>query len=190
MKRRTFVASTLALVSTGAALPWRQVRALAAGTDTPVTRSDGKQAVVPGSDIADLRGSLRGELLLPGANGYDQARKVWNGSFDRHPALIARCAGSADVVQAVKFAAAHSLLVAVRGGGHSLSGQSVCDGGLVIDLSPMRSVHVDPSARTARLEPGVLLGEFDREAQSSTVSRADAERADQTLNLKCITSPS
>ncbi len=129
-------------------------------------RNDGKQAVVPGSDIADLRGSLRGELLIPGATGYDQARKVWNGSFDRHPALIARCAGAADVVQAVKFAAAHSLLVAVRGGGHSLSGQSVCDGGLVIDLSRMRSVQVDPTAHTARLEPGVLLGEFDREAQS------------------------
>jgi FAD/FMN-containing dehydrogenase len=91
---------------------------------------------------------------------------VWNGAFDRKPALIARCAGAADVTQAVNFARAHELLVAVRGGGHSLSGQSVCDGGLMIDLSPMKAIRVDPLAKTARVEPGVLLGQFDREAQA------------------------
>ena len=112
-----------------------------------------------------MKATLRGELLLPSQSGYDQARKVWNGAFDRRPALIARCVGAADVTQAVTFARAHNLLVAVRGGGHSLSGQSVCDGGLVIDLSPMKSVHIDPIAHVARIEPGVLLGDFDREAQ-------------------------
>src|SRR6185437_681462 len=91
---------------------------------------------------------------------------IWNGSFDRKPALIARCVSAADVVHAVNFARAHDLVLAVRGGGHSLSGQSVCEGGLMIDLARMRSVHIDPHARTARLEPGVLLGDFDRAAQS------------------------
>jgi FAD/FMN-containing dehydrogenase len=104
--------------------------------------------------MADLKASLRGELILPGQSGYDQARKAWNGSFDRRPSLIARCVAAADVTQAVTFARAHNLLVSVRGGGHSLSGQSVCDGGLVIDLSRMRSVRVDPIARIARVEPG------------------------------------
>ena len=140
-------------------------RVLAASSEIPIIRGDGKQATLTASDVADLKGSLRGELLLPSQSGYDQARKVWNGAFDRRPALIARCVGAADVTQAVTFARAHNLLVAVRGGGHSLSGQSVCDGGLMIDLSPMKSVHVDPVAHVARIEPGVLLGDFDREAQ-------------------------
>jgi FAD/FMN-containing dehydrogenase len=164
MKRRVFCTSALALASTGTA----SLRALAASsvsTEIPIIRGDGKQATLAASDVADLKGSLRGELLLPSQSGYDQARKVWNGAFDRRPALIARCVGAADVTQAVAFARAHNLLVAVRGGGHSLSGQSVCDGGLVIDLSPMKSVHVDPIAHVARIEPGVLLGDFDREAQ-------------------------
>ena len=161
MKRRAFCASALALASTGTS----SLRALAASSEIPITRGDGKQATLTAADVADLKGSLRGELLLPSQSGYDQARKVWNGAFDRRPALIARCVGAADVTQAVTFARAHNLLVAVRGGGHSLSGQSVCDGGLVIDLSPMKSVHVDPVAHVARIEPGVLLGDFDREAQ-------------------------
>ncbi len=125
----------------------------------------GKQVVLKNGDLEDLRGGLRGELLVPGQSGYETARKIWNGAFDKKPAVIARCAGAADVSRAVKFARAHDLLLAVRGGGHSLSGQSVCDGGLMIDLSPMKSVRVDPLARTARVEPGVLLGQFDREAQ-------------------------
>ena len=163
MKRRTFCASAVALAST-----FQLRRALAAASEPaeiPIIRSDGKQATLTASDVTDLKGSLRGELILPGQSGYDQARKLWNGAFDRRPALIVRCVGAADVTQAVTFARAHNLLVAVRGGGHSLSGQSVCDGGLVIDLSPMKSVHVDPTAHVARVEPGVLLGEFDREAQ-------------------------
>jgi FAD/FMN-containing dehydrogenase len=164
MKRRSFCASAFAFASAASLSSWRALAA-AIAAEIPVMRSDGKPATLTGSDVTDLRGSLRGELLLSGDEGYDRARKVWNGSFDRHPALIARCTGAADVIQAVKFARAHDLLVAVRGGGHSLSGQSVCDGGLVIDLSRMRSVHVDPTSRIARLEPGVLLGEFDREAQ-------------------------
>jgi hypothetical protein len=165
MKRRTFCASAIALASTGAVRMRGSLAASSVSAEIPVIRGDGKQATLTASDVADLKGNLRGELLVPGQSGYDQARKVWNGAIDRRPALIARCVGAADVTQAVKFARAHNLVVAVRGGGHSLSGQSVCDGGLMIDLAAMKSVHIDPVAHIARVEPGVLLGDFDREAQ-------------------------
>lgn len=165
MKRRTFCASALALASTSTTALRRVLAAGPTSSEIAVVRGDGKQATLTASDVADLRASLRGQLLVQGQSGYDQARKVWNGAFDRRPALIVRCVGASDVTRAVNFARAHSLLVAVRGGGHSLSGQSVCDGGLMIDLSPMRSVRVDPLALVARVEPGVLLGELDREAQ-------------------------
>jgi FAD/FMN-containing dehydrogenase len=108
---------------------------------------------------------LRGELVRPGDAGYDDHRRVWNGSIDRHPVLIARCAGVADVIAAVRFARTHGLLVAVRSGGHSFPGHSVCDGGLVIDLSPMKGIRIHPVTRTARAQAGVLLGEFDHESQ-------------------------
>jgi len=165
MKRRTFCASALALASTSSLNLRRALAASSAPSEIPVVRNDGKQATLTSADVTDLQRSLRGQLLLPDQAGYDQARKLWNGAFDRRPALIVRCVGAADVAQAVTFARAHSLLVAVRGGGHSLSGQSVCDGGLVVDLSAMKSVHIDPVAHVARVEPGVLLGDFDREAQ-------------------------
>src|SRR6185369_9856905 len=131
----------------------------------PAMGTAGKQVVLKPTDVEELRGSLRGQLLTPGQEGYDTARRIWNGAFDRKPALIARCANAADVSQAVKFARAHDLLVAVRGGGHSLSGQSLCDGGLMIDLSQMKTVRVDPQARRATVEAGTLLGQFDRATQ-------------------------
>jgi len=165
MKRRAFCASAVATLG-AAAQPIGRIFAAAVSTGTGVSAvtSDGRQIVLSRSDIDDFRASLRGQLLLPGATGYDDARKIWNGMFDRRPALIARCAGAADVVQSVNFARAHQLLVAVRGGGHGLSGQSVCDNGLMIDLAPMRSVRVDAARKSARVEPGVVLGELDREA--------------------------
>ncbi|HEX7309774.1 MAG TPA: FAD-binding oxidoreductase [Gaiellaceae bacterium] len=113
----------------------------------------------------ELGGSFRGELLLPTSPGYDTARRIWNGAIDRHPAGIARCTGVADVVAAVRFARERDLLVAVRSGGHGVGGQALCNGGLVIDLSPMKGIRVDPATRTARAEAGVLWGEFDRETQ-------------------------
>ena len=116
-------------------------------------------------DIAGLRDGFRGELLRPQDPGYEDARKVWNGSINRFPALIARCAGVADVIAAVKFAKDNGILLAVRGGGHSFPGLSVCDGGLVIDLSLMKGVRVDPEARMVRAQAGVLLGELDFETQ-------------------------
>jgi FAD/FMN-containing dehydrogenase len=165
MKRRSFCASAVSLV-TAAAVPWHRAFVANAAGELPALGLSGKQVVLQASDIDDLRAGLRGQLLIPGQEGYDAARKIWNGAFDRKPAMIARCAGAADVARAVQFARAHDLLVAVRGGGHSLSGQSVCEGGLMIDLSPMKSVRVDPLAKRARVEPGVLLGELDREAQA------------------------
>lgn len=163
MKRRTFVSSAM---SVGAMALLPAGRSLAATADIPAIGRTGKQLVLRGGDIDDLRGSLRGQILTASEEGYEQARRIWNGAFDRRPALIVRCAGAADVVQAVSFGRTQDLLIAVRGGGHSLSGQSVCDGGLMIDLSPMRGVRVDPVARIARVESGSLLGDLDRESQA------------------------
>ena len=96
---------------------------------------------------AELASAMRGSLLISGDEGYDQARAVWNGLIDRRPAGIARCAGAADVVAAVKWARKHDVLVSVRGGGHNVAGNAVCEQGLMIDLAPMRSVRVDPTRR-------------------------------------------
>ena len=114
----------------------------------------------------ELKAGLRGQLLSPGDEGYDRARKLWNGMFDRRPALIARCAGAADVIRAVSFARDNRLAVAVRGGGHSFPGHSVCDGGLVIDLSAMKAIRVDIRKRTAWAQAGVKWIEFDHETQA------------------------
>jgi len=116
--------------------------------------------------IASLRQCLRGELCLPGDPGYDEARVLWNAMIDRRPGMVMRCVGTADVIQAVNFAREHQLLLAVRGGGHNIAGNACCDAGLMIDLSAMRSVQVDPVGRTALVEPGATLADFDKEAQA------------------------
>src|SRR3982075_1981228 len=105
----------------------------------------------------------RGQVLLPGDAGYASARRIWNASIDKHPGLIARCSGVVDVVRAVKFARANNLLVAVKSGGHNVAGQALCDDGIVIDLSAMNGVSVDPEPRTVRVQAGALLGDVDRE---------------------------
>ena len=116
--------------------------------------------------VEEFQGGLRGPLLRPESDGYEAARKLWNGMFDRRPALIARCAGTADVIRAVNFARDHRLHVAVRGGGHSFPGHSICDGGLLIDLSAMKGIRVDPAARRAQAQPGVKWIDFDHETQA------------------------
>lgn len=113
-----------------------------------------------------LRAAVRGAVCVGGEPGYDQARTIWNAMINRRPAAIVRATGAADVIQAVNFAREHDLRLAVRGGGHNIAGNAVCEGGLMIDLTPMKSIRIDPVARTARVEPGVTLGEFDREAQA------------------------
>jgi FAD/FMN-containing dehydrogenase len=126
----------------------------------------GTVRVLDTTAVADLRSRMRGPVLAASDDGYDAARRIWNAMIDKRPALIARCAGAADVLEAVRFAAAHEMLVSVRGGGHNVAGTAVCDGGLMIDLSPMRGVHVDPAARTAWAQPGLLWQEFDHETQA------------------------
>jgi FAD/FMN-containing dehydrogenase len=113
------------------------------------------------TDIQELASHLRGTLIHPGDEGYDQARQVHNGMIDRHPALIVRSRDVADVIAAVNFARDHRLILAVRGGGHSGPGLGTCDNGLVIDLSNMRGIHVDPVARTVRVEGGCTWGDVD-----------------------------
>jgi FAD/FMN-containing dehydrogenase len=117
-------------------------------------------------DVRALRERIRGVVLTAEDEGYDAARHVWNAMIDRRPGLIVRCAGASDVQAAVDFARKAGAVLAVRGGGHNIAGSAVCDDGVVIDLTPMKSVRVDPVAKTARVEPGVTLGEFDREAQA------------------------
>jgi FAD/FMN-containing dehydrogenase len=121
---------------------------------------------LPDAAIENLRSTLRGELLQPGQDGYDDARRVWNAMIDQRPALVARCRGAADVIAAVNFAREHGVLVSVRGGGHSAAGKAVA-GGLIIDQSHMKSIRVDPQAMTVRAESGVLWGELDRETAVS-----------------------
>jgi len=134
--------------------------------DLRVTMNTGAEAVLGEGVVEAFRASLRGPLLHAGEDGYEEARKVWNGMIDRCPALIARCAGVADVITCVNVARANDLLMAVRGGGHNIAGHAVCDGGLMIDLSRMKGMRVDPVRRTAHAEPGLTWGEFDHETQA------------------------
>src|SRR5512136_128165 len=117
------------------------------------------------AEIDEFKAHFRGDLLLPGDAGYDEVRQIWNAMIDRRPALIARCRRPEDVVQAVKFARKHNLLVSIRGGGHNIAGNAVCDDGLMIDLSLMKSVQVDRNARRATVAPGCTLADFDAAAQ-------------------------
>src|SRR6516164_9727849 len=122
--------------------------------------------MLPQSALQKFRESLRGQTFCPDDSGYDEARTVPNAMIDRKPALITRCSGAADVIACVNFAREQDALVSVRGGGHSVAGKSVCDGGLMIDLSAMRGIRVNPAKKTVRAEPGLTLGEFDRETQA------------------------
>lgn len=112
--------------------------------------------------LQDLKASLHGQLIVPGDDAYDSARRVWNGMIDKYPALIVRCTDVSDVVSSIQFARSQHLPVAIRGGGHSFAGSGTCDDGLVIDLSPMKQVQIDSFKRTAWVEAGLTLGEFIR----------------------------
>jgi hypothetical protein len=131
--------------------------------DVNAITGDGAEVILKQSAVQDLSDSLRGRLLLRGDDGYDKARRILEPSFDKYPGLIVQCAGSADVRNAVNFARAENLLVAVKCGGHSASGKSTCDGGMMIDLSPLRNIRVDPIARTADVSGGSLLGHMDHD---------------------------
>ncbi|WP_435105473.1 FAD-binding oxidoreductase [Arhodomonas sp. AD133] len=123
-------------------------------------------AQAQGGEAGALAQRMQGTVVLPGDDTYDEARRIWNATIDRKPAIIARCASAVDVVEAVKFAREHEMLVSVRGGGHNIAGNAVCDDGLVIDLSAMKSVQVDPDARRASVEPGCTLADVDAATQA------------------------
>src|SRR5678816_1708397 len=114
----------------------------------------------------EFKADFRGDGVVSGDPAYDEVREIWNAMIDRTPALIARCASSEDVVPAVKFARQNDLLVSIRGGGHNIAGNAVCDDGLMIDLSLMKNVQVDPKARRATVDPGCILADFDAAAQA------------------------
>ncbi|ELY45077.1 FAD-binding oxidoreductase [Natronorubrum sulfidifaciens] len=122
-------------------------------------------AELPGGAVRSFETGVGGDVILPADPEYERERQVWNGMIDKYPAIIARCAGTADVVSAVTFAREQDLPLAVRCGGHNVAGTAVCDGGLVVDLSPMHGVRVDRERRTVRVEGGATLGDVDRETQ-------------------------
>jgi FAD/FMN-containing dehydrogenase len=132
---------------------------------TSIATLDGGRTSIDDALLEQLGTTMRGDVLKPGDPGYGD-KPIFNAMHQRHPALIVRCAGTADVVDAVRFARQHGLLVAVRGGGHSVAGHSSCDGGMVIDLTRMRGVEVDPDAGIARVQGGALWGDVDRETQA------------------------
>ena len=175
MKRRDFCRMSM---FTGAALamPASQVVAASkassqlAPNDLRAVKLSGAETTIERAAVRDFRASLKGTLLAPGDELYEPARHVWNGMINKHPALIARCADTADVVRAVTFARERELLLAVRGGGHSFSGYSTCDGGLVIDLSPMRSVAINAESRTARVAGGAWGADVDAAAQKHALA--------------------
>src|SRR5260370_23961298 len=129
-------------------------------------RGTGGKKNISSETVQTLGQAMRGQLLLPGQEGYDSARTLWNAMIDKRPAVVARCAGAADVIRCVAFTREHDLLLGVRGGGHNIAGNALCEGGFQIDLSPMRSVRVDPRARSAQVGPGSTLGDFAHEAQA------------------------
>jgi FAD/FMN-containing dehydrogenase len=131
-----------------------------------IAGTTGRRVLLNADLVEQFRTGLRGGYLLQGDDGYDAARSIYNAMIDHRPAIIARCAGVADVIDAVNFARSNDLLVSVRGGGHNVSGNAACDGGLMIDLSPMKGIRVHPESKTARAEPGVTWGEFDHETQA------------------------
>lgn len=171
MKRRQFLNTSLA-AAVAAALPAHHAMAAALAAmskvegDVDALTGNGAQITLERSAVQELADHLRGRLLLPGFEGYEQARKVLNSSIDKHPALIVQPTGASDVSAAVSFARERNLLLAVKGGGHSYGGKGTCDGGMQIDLSTLRSARVDPVSKTAYIAGGSLLGELDHESMN------------------------
>ncbi|MCB1402439.1 MAG: FAD-dependent oxidoreductase, partial [Rhodobacteraceae bacterium] len=126
---------------------------------------DGREIELDQQMVGGLRMRLRGPVLLPGDAGFEEARTLWNGMIERRPALVARCIGTADVIEAVRFAREHELLLCIKAGGHNIAGLAAADGALMIDLSPMRGVWVEPGRKIAHAQAGCLLGDLDRETQ-------------------------
>jgi len=130
-----------------------------------LTGLSGESVTIDDSKVTELKAAVSGGILLPGDAGYDEARTIWNAMIDKRPGLISQCSNADDVIAAVNFARTHGLLTSIKGGGHNIAGTSMCEGGLTIDLSPMKSVRVDPEAQVAHAGPGATLGDFDSAVQ-------------------------
>ncbi len=171
MNRRRFVQSTLA-TAVAASLPASQSlaailsRSMAVDADINAVTGAGAEVTLQRAAVQELGDSLRGNLLLPGHEVYEEARRILNASINKHPALIVQCKGDADVKNAVDFARESNLLVAVKCGGHSFSGKSTCDGGMMIDLTTLRSVRIDPQQRIANVSGGSLLADMDHDTMA------------------------
>lgn len=171
MDRRRFVKSGIA-AAVAASLPAsNSLAAILSGSmtidaDVNAVTGGGDEVTLQRAAVKEFAEGLRGNLLLPGHAAYDEARRVLNASINKHPALIVQCVGDADVKQAVDFARESNLLVAVKCGGHSFSGKSTCDGGMMIDLTTLRSVQVDPQRRIANVSGGSLLGDMDHDTMA------------------------
>lgn len=135
-------------------------------TNIQVRSLSGEVVVLDDQTLVDFRTQVRGQVITPGDSNYDEVREIWNAMIDRRPGLIVRCSGTADVLQAIRFARRHKLLTSVRGAGHNIAGKSLYDGAFLIDLSVMRSVQVDPDKRVAVAGPGATLGDVDHETQA------------------------
>jgi hypothetical protein len=159
MKRRNFLSATSAALAGAAS---RRV-ALAAGETGGISLRtlNGGLIEIDSAAVGELRAGLHGDFLVKGNPEYDGARTIWNAAIDRHPAAIIRCADTEDIVNAVRFAQRHSVLLSVRGGGHNHVGFALCDGGLTIDLTRLHSVEVDPTKRTAKVGGGSTFAEYD-----------------------------
>jgi FAD/FMN-containing dehydrogenase len=183
MKRRAFCGMTLS-AGVAAYLPFGRLMSAPGGSSPPepadlrAVKLSGDETTIERTVVEDFRASLRGPLLTVSQEGYDAARRVWNGMIDKHPALIARCADVADVVHAVTFARERELLLAVRGGGHSFPGYSTCDGGLVIDLSSMNSVRVHAPTRTVYVGGGAQGVHVDTATQKEGLATTLGEISD------------
>jgi FAD/FMN-containing dehydrogenase len=167
MKRREFVSSALVAVGSASAFKFTSVLARSGPVaDIDAVTADGRQITLRSKEVLDLAKQLHGDLLLAGDAGYDQARYLLNPSFDKHPALVVQPVDVPDVQTAVKFARQHNLLLAVKCGGHSHSGQSTCERGMQIDLKNFRGVQMDAAARRVSAKGGSLLGQVDRETMA------------------------
>jgi FAD/FMN-containing dehydrogenase len=162
VKRRTFCQGTLAAGLSVAIPGCTSKSGNPAAATIAALNADGAEIEIETAALGEFAGEFAGQLLMPTDNGYEAAKKIWNGMFDhKRPALVAQCANAGDVATAVRFARERNLLVAVKGGGHSLPGKSTCDGGLMIDLSRLQSTRIDIDARTLRVDGGALLGHID-----------------------------
>ncbi|MGY0565211.1 MAG: FAD-binding oxidoreductase [Paraglaciecola chathamensis] len=149
----------------GSAYPWLEINQRSDDMNIHIMGLNGQKKDINKQQFEQYTTSIRGDVLLPETAGYAEARTIWNGMIDISPSVIVRCSGAADVVTTIQFARKYELLISLKGGGHNIAGSALCNGGITLDLSSMKGISVDPSARIARVQSGVCLGDIDHETQ-------------------------